>query len=260
MAWIMDEYSRMYAHSPAVVTGKPVELGGSLGREAATARGLFYTAECLLADHEQKISGLTYAIQGFGNVGSWTARLIYDAGGKVVAVSDAMGAVRNTFGLDIHALQAYAKQSGTVVGFPLAEPFPGEELLSSKCDVLIPAALGGVLTKANAAEVRAKFVLEGANHPTEPYADEIFRHNKVVVLPDILVNAGGVTVSYFEWIQNLQEYYWDEERVNSELRIRMRKSYQDVINTAKERDCDLRTAAFVLALSRVARATELRGL
>ncbi|MGV3724868.1 MAG: Glu/Leu/Phe/Val dehydrogenase dimerization domain-containing protein [Actinomycetota bacterium] len=260
MAWIMDEYSRMHHHSPAVVTGKPVELGGSLGREAATARGLVYAAECLFADHEKKLADLTYAIQGFGNVGSWTARLIHDAGGKVVAVSDALGAVRNAAGLDIHALQAYAKQSGSVVGFPLGEPMPGEELLSSKCDVLIPAALGGVLTKANASEVRAKFILEGANHPTEPYADEIFRNNNVVVLPDILVNAGGVTVSYFEWIQNLQEYYWDEERVNSELRVRMRKAYQDVIHMAKEQDCDLRTAAFALALSRVARATELRGL
>jgi len=260
MAWIMDEYSRIHSHSPAVVTGKPVELGGSLGREAATARGLFFAAECLFADHGKNLADLTYAVQGFGNVGSWSAKLIHEAGGKVLAVSDASGAVRNFAGLDIPALLAYARQAGTVAGFPLGEAFPAEDLLGFKCDVLIPAALGGVLTQANASDVRAKFVLEGANHPTQPYADEILRGNGVVVLPDILVNAGGVTVSYFEWIQNLQEYYWEEERVNSELRIRMRKAYQDVTRTAKERNCDLRTAAFVLALSRVARATELRGL
>jgi glutamate dehydrogenase (NAD(P)+) len=260
MAWMMDEYSRFHHHTPAVVTGKPVELGGSLGREAATGRGVVYAAECLLADHEKKLSDLTYAIQGFGKVGSWTARLLAEAGGKVVAVSDAFGAVRNPRGLDVHALLAYAAREGTVKGFPLGEPFPREELLTTECDVLIPAALGNVLTRDNASEVRAKFILEAANHPTEPYADEILRHNGVVVLPDILVNAGGVTVSYFEWIQNLQEYYWDEERVNSELRVRMRRAYRDVVHTAKEQNCDLRTAAFVLSLGRVARATELRGL
>ncbi|MCC2670687.1 MAG: glutamate dehydrogenase 2 [Armatimonadetes bacterium] len=260
MAWFMDEYSKFHGHTSAVVTGKPVELGGSLGREAATGRGVLYAAECLFEDHDKQLGELTYAIQGFGNVGSWAARLFHEAGARIVAVSDVTGAVRNVKGLDIPALLAYAKKSGGVTGFPLGEPFPAEELLWEPCDVLIPAALGGVLTQATAPAVRARFVLEAANHPTEPYADEIFRNNGVIVLPDILANAGGVTVSYFEWIQNLQEYYWDEERVNTELRNRMRRAYRDVTETAKQYDCDLRAAAFTLAVSRVARATELRGL
>ena len=260
MAWIMDEFSRFHGHTPAVVTGKPIELGGSLGREAATGRGVLISAECLFADHGKKVGDLTYGVQGFGNVGSWVCRLFHEAGARIVAVSDVTGAVRNSKGLDIPALWAYAQQTGGVADFPLGEAFPAEELLTEPCDVLIPAALGGVLTQANAPDVRAKFILEAANHPTEPYADEIFRNNGIVVLPDILANAGGVTVSYFEWIQNLQEYYWDEERVNTELRTRMRKAYADVTVTAKKYDCDLRMAAFILAVARVARATELRGL
>lgn len=260
MAWIMDEYSHFHGHTPAVVTGKPIELGGSLGRESATGRGVLFAAECLFADHNQRVKDLTYAVQGFGNVGSWVCRLFHEAGARIVAVSDVTGAVRNPKGLDIPALWVYAKETGGVAGFPHGEEFPGDEILAMPCDVLVPAALGGVLTQANASEVRAKFILEAANHPTEPYADEIFRHNGVVVLPDILANAGGVTVSYFEWIQNLQEYSWDEDRVNTELRGRMRKAYGDVTETAKKYHCDLRTAAFILAVARVARATELRGL
>lgn len=260
MAWVLDEYSKFHGFTPGVVTGKPVELGGSLGREAATGRGLLFAAEALLADHGHQISDLTYAIQGFGNVGAWCARLFSEAGGKITAVSDVTGAVRNPEGLDITALSEYEKRTGGVAGFPLAESFPAEELLFQPCDMLIPAALGGVLTRENAEEVRARFVLEAANHPTVPYADEIFHKKGIVVVPDIYANAGGVTVSYFEWIQNLQEYYWEEERVNEELRVKMRKAYQAVTETAKQHNCDLRTAAFVLGISRVAKATALRGL
>jgi glutamate dehydrogenase (NAD(P)+) len=260
MAWILDEYSKFHGYSPAVVTGKPLDLGGSPGREAATARGLLYAAECLLADHGKMVADLTYAIQGFGNVGGWAARLFHEAGGRITAVSDVTGAVRNPAGLEVPALVEYAEQKGGVGGFPGGEVFPAEELLAQECDVLIPAALGGVLTKKTAPGVRARFVLEAANHPSDPEADEIFARRGVTVLPDIYANAGGVTVSYFEWVQNIQGLTWDEARVNEELRQRMRAAYRDLIATTREHACDLRTGAFALAVSRVARATALRGL
>lgn len=259
MAWIVDEYEKFAGHAPAVVTGKPVELGGSLGREAATGRGLLYAAECLFEDLGKKVSDFTYAIQGFGNVGSWAARLFAAAGGKVVAVSDVTGAVRNKAGLDIPALFAHATQTKSVRGFAGADEFPAEDLLAEPCDVLIPAALGDVLTKKTVTAVRAKFVLEGANHPTDPDADAHLLKKGVTLLPDIYANAGGVTVSYFEWVQNVQQFRWDEERVNAELRKRMRAAYADLKGVQKRHGCDLRTAAFVLAIARVATATELRG-
>jgi glutamate dehydrogenase (NAD(P)+) len=260
MAWVFDEYSKFHGYSPAVVTGKPLDLGGSPGREAATARGLLYAAECLFADQGKQVSGLSYAIQGFGNVGGWTARLFHEAGGRIVAVSDATGAVRNPAGLDIPALAGYAGQNSGVAGFPGGDAFPPNELLAQECEVLIPAALGGVLTKATAPAVRAQVVLEAANHPTDPEADQLFAQRGITVLPDIYANAGGVTVSYFEWVQNIQGLTWDEAQVNQELHRRMRAAYTDVTATAKQHACDLRTAAFVLAVSRVARATALRGL
>jgi glutamate dehydrogenase (NAD(P)+) len=260
MAWIVDEYEKFHGHAPGVVTGKPVELGGSLGRDAATGRGLLYAAECLFEEMGKKVSDFTYTIQGFGNVGSWAARLIHDAGGKVVAVSDVSGAVRNPKGLDVPTLFKFATEKKTVVGFPGGEAFAGDKLLAETCDVLVPAALGDVLTKSTAATVKAKIVLEGANHPTDPEADEILRAKGVVLLPDIYANAGGVTVSYFEWVQNVQQYRWDEDRVNAELRKRMRAAYVDLRAARDQYQCDLRTAAFVLAVGRVAKATELRGL
>ena len=260
MAWMVDEFEKFHGYSPGVVTGKPVELGGSLGRDAATGRGLLYAAECLFEDMGKKVADFTYAIQGFGNVGSWAARLIHEAGGKVVAVSDVSGAVRNPKGLDIPALFQHASQKQTVVGFEGSKPLAGEKLLAEACDVLVPAALGDVLTKATADAVKAKIVLEGANHPTDPEADELLRKKGVVLLPDIYANAGGVTVSYFEWVQNIQQYRWDEDRVNAELRKRMRAAYVDLRAVRDQYKCDLRTAAFVLAVGRVAKATELRGL
>ena len=260
MAWMMDEYGKFHGYHPGVVTGKPVELGGSLGRDAATGRGVLYAAECLFAEYGRQISDFTYAIQGFGNVGSWTARLFSEAGGKIVAVSDVTGAVRNPEGLDITALSDHVAKTRGVAGFAGGEAFPDAELLTQPCDVLIPAALGDVLTGENAGEVKARFILEAANHPTQPEADAIFAREGVVVLPDIYANSGGVTVSYFEWVQNVQEYYWDEERVNRELQEKMRAAYADVSALAKEKGCTLRTAAFALAIQRVARATALRGL
>ncbi len=260
MAWIMDEYSKFHGYSPAVVTGKPLELGGSEGRDAATGRGLLYAAESLFADNHVKLSSLTYAIQGFGNVGSWAARLLYAEGAKIVAISDVTGAIRNPNGIDIPSLTEYVKQNGGIQGFTGGEAFPLEDLLFEPCDVVIPAALGGVLTAENAGRVQARFVLEAANHPTDPEADAILQQKGVILLPDIYANAGGVTVSYFEWTQNLQQFHWNAERVNKELRHIMQNAYKDIREVQTKYQCDLRTAAFALAIDRVSRATMLRGL
>jgi len=260
MGWFVDEYAKFHGWAPGVVTGKPIELGGSLGRDAATGRGLLYAMQCLFEDAGRSVSDFTYAIQGLGNVGSWAARLIAAAGGKIVAVSDVSGAVRNAAGLDVPALCDYAALHKNIAGFPGGESFPAGALLAEPCDVLVPAALGGVLTRANADAVRARYVIEGANHPTDPEADEVFGRKGIVVLPDIYANAGGVTVSYFEWVQNGQQFYWDEQRVNDELRQVMRNAYAHLKAMAQRLRCDLRTAAFALGISRVARATALRGI
>lgn len=260
MGWIADEYSKFHGWSPAVVTGKPIELGGSLGREAATGRGLLDAAECFFRDQGRELQDFTYVIQGFGNVGSWVARLLHARGGKVVAVSDVNGAVRNAAGLDAGALVDHAAKTGGVDGFAGGETCSNDAILAEPCDVLIPAALGGVLTRANAGEVRARYIIEGANHPCDPEADEIFAQRNIVVLPDIYANAGGVTVSYFEWVQNLQRFRWEEQQVNRELKAVMTSAYEQLQKTAKQLSCDLRTAAFALGIGRVARATELRGL
>ena len=260
MAWIVDEYEKFRGYAPGVVTGKPVELGGSLGRDTATGRGLLFAAECLFEEQGKKVADFTYAVQGFGNVGSWAARLIHESGGKVVAVSDVTGAVRNPAGLDVPALYAHVGKSRSVNGFAGGTAFPAEQLLSETCDVLVPAALGDVLTKATAGAVKAKYILEGANHPTDPEADELLRAKGVTLLPDIYANAGGVTVSYFEWVQNVQQYRWDEDRVNAELKKRMRAAFADLKAVRDQHKCDLRTAAFVLAIGRVAKATQLRGV
>jgi glutamate dehydrogenase (NAD(P)+) len=260
MGWIVDEYAKFHGHSPAVVTGKPVELGGSLGREAATGRGVLYAAECLFEEMGRKVGDFTYAVQGFGNVGSWAATLFHQAGGKVVAVADVSGGVRNKSGLDVPALVKHAAQAKGVAGFPGAEAFPADEVLYEPVDVLIPAALGDVLTTKNADRVKAKVILEGANHPTDIEADAILQKKGVVMVPDIYANAGGVTVSYFEWAQNIQQFRWDEERVNAELRKVMRQAYADLKRVRAEHNCDWRTAAFVLAVDRVATASALRGV
>jgi len=260
MGWIVDEYGKFKGYSPAVVTGKPIELGGSLGRDSATGRGVLYAAECLFEELGRQVKDFTYAVQGFGNVGSWAARLFHEAGGTVVAVSDASGAVRHPAGLDVPALYDHVRRAGGVTGFPGGEPMPAEELLYEPADVLIPAALGDVLTARNADRVRAKFILEGANHPTDIEADALLREKGVVMLPDIYVNAGGVTVSYFEWVQNIQQFRWDEDRVNAELRRTMRRAFADLKATRAAFGCDWRTAAFTLGVDRVAKASAARGL
>jgi glutamate dehydrogenase (NAD(P)+) len=261
MAWIMDEYSKMHGFSPAVVTGKPVDLFGSLGREEATGRGaVFALAEYLNDAGAGEVRGKTFAIQGFGNVGAWASRLLHHQGGKVVAVSDSRGAVRSPEGLDVPRLIEHKARTGSVVGFPGADAITGEDLLASDVDVLMPAALGGVITEANARDVRARIVLEAANGPTTPRADEILAERGITVLPDIYANAGGVTVSYFEWAQNIQQVRWEEEKVNAELHRHMREAYATLARVVRERKVPFRTAAFIVAIGRVGRATVLRGV
>ncbi|MDX1983812.1 MAG: Glu/Leu/Phe/Val dehydrogenase dimerization domain-containing protein, partial [Bryobacteraceae bacterium] len=259
MAWMADEYGKLHGWTPAVCTGKPVELGGSLGRESATGRGLLYAAECLFEEEGAKVSGYTYAVQGFGNVGSWISRLLYAEGAKVLAVSDVNGAVVNRDGLDIPALVAHVAATGGVTGFAGGDAMDKAALLGIECDVLIPAALGGVLNRETAPEVRAKYILEGANHPSDPEADAVFAGRGILAVPDIFANCGGVTVSYFEWVQNLRQDTWEEQQVHEALRRRMRTAYADLRAAAKQYQCDMRTAAFVLAVARVHRATTLRG-
>ncbi|CAJ1943234.1 unnamed protein product [Sphenostylis stenocarpa] len=263
MAWILDEYSKFHGHSPAVVTGKPIDLGGSLGREAATGLGVVFATEALFAEYGKSISDQTFVIQGFGNVGTWAAKSIFERGGKVIAVSDISGAIKNSNGIDIPGLLKYKDDvnggNGTLKGFPDAEVMDPNELLVHECDVLIPCALGGVLNRENAADVKAKFIIEAANHPTDPEADEILSKKGVIILPDIYANAGGVTVSYFEWVQNIQGFMWDEEKVNHELKKYMTRAFGDIKAMCKIHNCDLRMGAFTLGVNRVARATLLRG-
>nr|CAA69601.2 NADH glutamate dehydrogenase [Nicotiana plumbaginifolia] len=259
MAWILDEYSKFHGYSPAVVTGKPIDLGGSLGRDAATGRGVLFAAEALLRDHGKSIAGQRFVVQGFGNVGSWAAQLITEQGGKIVAVSDITGAIKNKNGIDIASLLKHVKENRGVKGFHGADSIDPNSILVEDCDVLIPAALGGVINRDNAKDIKAKFIVEAANHPTDPEADEILAKKGVVILPDIYANSGGVTVSYFEWVQNIQGFMWDEERVNTELKDYMNRGFKDVKDMCKTHNCDLRMGAFTLGVNRVARATTLRG-
>lgn len=260
MAWIMDQYSRYHGHSPAVVTGKPVELYGIRGREAATARGLLTVCREILRDVGLPMAGTRFAVAGFGNVGSHTARLVAADGGLVVSVGDAHGGVENPGGLDVPALIEHVKRTGTVRDFAGGTACGIDDVLTADCDVLVPASVGNVLTAALADEVRARIVLEAANGPTTPEADERFEQRGVLVVPDILASAGGVTVSYFEWVQNLQHVTWDEEHVNSELERMMRDAYEKVGQISRSRGLPLRTSAYVLAIGRVGKATVLRGI
>ena len=254
MAWIMDEYSRYHGFSPAVVTGKPLHLFGSEGREEATGRGVVYALEEALRDRGEELAGTTVAMQGFGNVGSNAARLIAEHGGKIVAVADHMGGVSNAAGLDIPALLAWASEHRTVAGFPGGDAIDGSEIITWPADVLIPAALEDAIDENNASDVRARIVVEAANAPTTPKAAGILHDNDVLVVPDILANAGGVTVSYFEWVQNIQRFRWELDQINAKLEKIMRRAYASVRDVAKQKNCDLRTAAFVVAIQRVGRA------
>ncbi|MBZ4331463.1 glutamate dehydrogenase [Corallococcus interemptor] len=260
MAWVMDQYSRYHGHSPAVVTGKPLELYGSKGREAATGRGLLYVCREILRDLGMPVKGTRFAIQGFGNVGSHIAQLIWGDGGVVVAASDVLGGMYNPMGLDVPSLFEHVKRTGTVTGFSGGTPCTNEDVLAADCEVLIPAALGHVLTRDNANSVRARLVVEGANGPTQPEADDILEKRGIFVVPDILASAGGVTVSYLEWVQNLQHVSWEEDRVNAELEKTMKEAYDRVAQIARSRKVSMRTAAYILAIGRVGKATVLRGI
>ena len=260
MAWIMNQYEKFHGFSPGCVTGKPVELYGAEGREEATGRGVGTLTLALLRKFGRSIESSTVAIQGFGNVGTFTAAYLNKAGGKVVAISDVSGAILNKDGIDITAALAWVAEKKSLAGFPGGEPISNEALLALDVDILIPAALGGVLTEDNAKDVRARFIVEAANGPTTPEADAIFNKKDVIVLPDILANAGGVTVSYFEWVQNQQYFRWDLGRVREELERTMTRSFDKVWSTAQEKKVSLRVAAYLVGIGRVARATTLGGI
>lgn len=261
MAWMMDTYSVQVGHSvPAVVTGKPLSLGGSVGRIDATARGLVYTVEEAARALRVDLSAGTAAVQGFGNVGYHAARLLSARGCRVVAVADLSGGTYNDKGLDIPALAAHAAQCGGVAGFPGGDAITNDELFALPCDILVPAAVGGVIHEGNASRIRARIVAEGANGPTTPGADEILRDRGVLVIPDILANAGGVTVSYYEWVQGLQVFFWDEEEVHRRLKKAMVDSFQRVRAESERLGVDLRRAAYAIAVSNVADAVRLRGI
>lgn len=259
MAWILDEYSKFHGYSPAVVTGKPTDLGGSLGRDAATGRGVLFATEALLNEYGKTIAGQRVVIQGFGNVGSWAAKLIHESGGIVVAVSDMSGAIKDSNGLDIPRLLDHVKEHKGVFGFDGADVIDPDSILVEDCDILIPAALGGVINRDNANHIKAKFIIEAANHPTDPEADEILSKKGVVILPDIFANSGGVTVSYFEWVQNIQGFQWNEDKVNGVLKRYITDGFKEVKGMCKTHNCDLRMGAFTLGLNRVAKATLIRG-
>jgi len=258
MGWIMHEYSKYAGFSPAVVTGKPLDLFGSEGRDAATGRGVMDVLAAALEEKGKSFRDVTVAVQGFGNVGSNAALLIAEQGAKIIAVADHTGGVSNDEGLDVPALDAWVNEHGGVKGFSGGEAFENTEIITWDADVLVPAALEEAIHKDNAADVRASIIVEGANGPTTPEADRILHEKGILIIPDILANAGGVTVSYFEWAQNIQQFRWDEERVNAELDKKMSRAYKSVREVATEYGIDMRTAAFVLAIRRVGKAALAR--
>jgi glutamate dehydrogenase (NAD(P)+) len=260
MAWAVNQYEKFHGFSPACITGKPLELHGSQGREEATGRGVVIVTEAVLKQLQKTLAGSTVALQGFGNVGSFAARFLHEGGARIIAVSDVAGGITNPEGLDVPALIRWNADHKGLAGFPGSESISNEELLRSDVDLLVPAALGGVITEDVAREVRAKIVIEAANNPTLPQADEILHKRNVVVVPDILANAGGVTVSYFEWVQNRQHFNWDLARVRKELDRVMVDSFDRVWNIAKEKHVSLRTAAYIIGIGRVGRATVLGGI
>jgi glutamate dehydrogenase/leucine dehydrogenase len=261
MAWIMDTYSLAKGHSvQGVVTGKPISLGGSLGRNEATGRGVFYTVQSACEHLKIPVNGTRVAVQGFGNAGSIAARLLYSHQARVIAASDSRGSIYNKNGLDIPNLIAHKKKTGQVVGFADAEEIQPEELLAMECEVLIPAALENAIDSENAPKVRAKIVAEAANGPVTPEADKILQEIGVFLIPDILCNAGGVTVSYFEWVQNEQHLFWAAQDVYNRLEHVMHAAFAEVLKIKRERKVSMRAAANMLGIGRVAEAVKLRGL
>jgi glutamate dehydrogenase (NAD(P)+) len=259
MAWMMDAYGQIHGYTPAIVTGKPVELGGSVGRDSAPGRGAVYVMAEAAKDFGMNTDGARAVVQGFGQVGSWIVRLLDEMGCKVIAVSDVQGGVYRSGGIDVERLLDHHKESGTVTGMPGSEALTNEELLELDCDFLVPAAIGGVIHRGNAPRIRAKVVVEAANHPLSPEADRIVNDRGIHVLPDILVNAGGVVVSYFEWTQNLYQHQWEESRVNEELSKIITRAYCDVREVVEREGITYREAAFAIGVERVAHVVRLRG-
>ena len=259
MAWIVDAYGQIHGYTPAIVTGKPVELGGSVGRDSATGRGVVYVTQEVAKDLGLDIEGARVAIQGFGQVGSWTATIAAEVGCKVIAVSDLYGGVYREDGIDVGGLLQHKQEAGTVAGYPGTERLTNDELLELDCDVLIPAAVERVIHGGNASRIGAKVIVEAANHPVTPEADQILNDRGVPIIPDILANAGGVIVSYFEWTQNLYRHQWELERVNEELSKILTRAYHAARETANRENITYRQAAFLIGVGRVAPVAKLRG-
>lgn len=262
MSWIMDTYSALKGNfvQPEVITGKPLAIGGSLGRNEATGRGLSFTVREAAKKLGINLRAATVAVQGFGNAGQFAAQLLEEMGAKVLAVSDSQGGISNKNGISIGSARAHKEKTGSVVGFPGSNSISNEEILETDCTILVPAALENQITKNNAANVSAKLVAEAANGPTTPEADEILHKNKIMVIPDVLANSGGVTVSYFEWLQNLRREYWTEEQVNSMLDKKMTEAFSDVYDTHDKYQVNMRKASIALAVGRVTEAIKTRGL
>jgi glutamate dehydrogenase (NAD(P)+) len=261
MAWVMDTYSMHVGHTEtAVVTGKPIEMGGSLGRREATGRGVMIVTREAAKHLGLDIKQATVAVQGFGNVGSVSADLLAKIGAKIVAVTDWKGGVYNERGLDITKMLEYAREHKTIDGFPGGEPLDNDQLFSLDVDVLVPAALENQITDENAPSIKARIIAEGANGPTTPDAHRILHERGIFVIPDILANAGGVTTSYFEWVQDRHGYFWEEAEVNKRLEAKMVEAFEDVLQTSLKYKTDLRTAAYIVAINRVATVTRMRGM
>ena len=260
MAWFMDEYSKFEKNNAfAVVTGKPIIIGGSLGRDAATGRGVAVTIEEAARHLKMDLKKSTCAIQGFGNVGSWAHQFLEEAGVKIVAVSDSRGGTHKKTGLWFNEVAAYKKKTGSIINLPGGEPVTNEEILELDVDILVPAALEDVITEKNARKIKAKLVAEGANGPTTPEADDILYKNNVTVIPDILANSGGVSTSYLEWVQNLQHLYWSAEEVDQRLKSIMTRAFAEVWRTTNEHNVDMRTGAYIYAIGKVREAMKIRG-
>ena len=259
MAWLMDEYGKLNGHTPAIVTGKPLALEGSYGRESATGRGLVYLFREAAPKLGLSPASTTAVIQGFGNVGSWAARILHQLGVRIIGISNADGAIRSDAGIDVGKLSEFIVGGGSLTEFEGVEAIPPEDLLSIPCDVLVPAALGGMIHEGNVDGIQCRMLLEGANSPTTPGADAVLNEKGVYVVPDVMANAGGVVVSYFEWVQNLQHFRWEEREVNDKLGNIMRRAFREVDAAARERSLSLREASYQVGIERVVETAKLRG-
>lgn len=260
IAWMSDEYNNIKGHNePGMITGKPISIGGSLGRTAATGRGVAFATREAAGKLGMALENATAVIQGYGNVGSYAARILADMGCKIIAVSDVYGGICNRDGLNLEQLDLHLKQTGSVIGFPGTTALTNKELLETKCDILVPCALENQITAANAHSINCRIVTEGANGPTTPEADAILKQRGILVIPDILANAGGVTVSYFEWVQNLSNFYWTEKEVNERLEALMVRAFAEVWNMYQNHDVDMRMAAYMVSINRIAEAAKAKG-